>query len=67
MTPKKVFKPGDMVTCRCPDGVCKLPDGLPKNASAEVSIAATYLSRTYVKYYEKIYLVENECLYKEIK
>lgn len=65
MTQKRIFKPGELVTCRCPDGICKLPEGLPKNAIAEVSLGATYLTRTYVKYYDQIYLVENECLHKE--
>ena len=63
---QKIFKPGDVVTCRCPDGICKPPDGLPKNAMVEVvSTPTPYLSKTYVKYYDKTYLIQNECLHKE--
>ena len=63
MTQKRVFKSGDVVSCRCPDGICKLPNGLPKNAMVEV--VSTYLSRTYVRYYDKTFLVRNDCLHKE--
>ena len=57
MAPLKI---GDMFFCKCPKGVCELPDGLPENA-----LEAVYMDRTYVRYYNKTFAVRNICLYKE--
>lgn len=61
MSFKKSFKIGDIVYCRCPDGVDDLPAGLPRNARAKV--VATYIGTTYVCFEGKNFVVPNACVH----
>ena len=63
MSQKKPFKIGELVYCRCPEGVCKLPLGLPRNAVAEV--VATSINTTQVQYYRKTFAVPTHCVHSQ--
>ena len=56
------FKPGEAVRCKCPDGVCSLPNGLEADRPARV--IATYFEKTYVLFDGKSYLVPNACVHR---
>jgi len=60
---EKPFKLGEDIRCKCPDGVCSLPQGLPPDAP--VKILAAYFGKSYVLFDGKSYLVPNICLHRE--
>jgi len=62
MRPGNPFKIGETVKCECPDGECALPSGLPSGATAKV--IATYLSKTYVEFDGKTFLVRNAYIHR---
>ena len=63
MSQKKPFKVGELVYCRCPEGICKLPLGLPRNAMVEV--IATSIDTTQVNYYRKPFVVPTGCVHRQ--
>lgn len=62
MSSEKSFKIGDVVFCRCADGV-ELPVGLPDNARAKV--VATYIGSAFVEYDGRTYMVPNACVHSD--
>jgi len=55
MARKNPLKVGALAFCECPEGVGKLPHGLPRGALVEV--AATHGDTTHVKYYSRTFAV----------
>jgi hypothetical protein len=62
---QKPFKMGELVYCECPPGLCKLPFGLPRNATVEV--VATQSDTTHVKYYSRTFAVPTGCVHSQVK
>jgi len=61
MNDEKSVGIGETVQCRCPEGNCVLPDGLPADALAVV--VASYVNNTHVTYGGKIFKVQPACVH----
>lgn len=61
MSPKHPFWIGELVRCECPEGVCKLPFGLPSHTAVEV--VASQLDTTRVQYYGKSFTLPTACVF----
>ena len=66
MSDEKSFQIGELVQCRCPDGTCALPEGMPVDARAEVIatfMSVHYSSVVYVSYEGKVVQLPIRCIH----
>src|SRR5688572_7818373 len=61
MSPKHPFMIGELVRCECPEGICKLPVGLPRSTAVEV--VASQIDITRVQCNGKRFTLPTACVF----